>query len=90
MGYSIWIHPQDVLKGFKKGLNNVGVIDLKISKSKLMKIEYDNLIKMTTKEKTAEMGIIEWTKFLFWSLISQIIFLFPLILIIFGIIFLKK
>ena len=58
MGYSIWIHPQDVLKGFKKGLNNVGVI--------------------------------EWMHFLFWSLISQIIFLFPLILIFFAIIFLKK
>ena len=90
MGYSIWIHPKDVLKGFKKGLNNIGVIDLKISKSKLMKTEYDQLIKMTIKEKTTEMGIIEWMQFLFWSLISQIIFLFPFILIIWGIIWLKK
>ena len=58
MGYSIWLNPKDILKGFRKGLNDVGVIDLKISKSKLMKIEYNQLINMTTKEKTAEMGAI--------------------------------
>ena len=55
-----------------------------------MKIEYNQLIKMTKQEKTTEIGIIEWIRFLFWSLISQIIFLFPLILTILGIIFLKK
>ena len=48
MGYSIWLNPKDILKGFRKGLNDVGVIDLKISKSKLMKIEYNQLINMTT------------------------------------------
>ena len=90
MGYSLWIHPKTVLKGFKKGLNNTGVIDLKISKPELMKIEYDQLIKITTKEKTIEIGIVEWIQFLFWLLISQIIFLFPLILIITSIIYLKK
>ena len=30
MGYSIWTHPKTVLKGFKKGLNNIGVIDLSL------------------------------------------------------------
>ena len=90
MGYSLWLHPKAVLKGFKKGLNNTGVIDLKISKSELMKIEYDQLINITTKEKTTEIGITEWFQFLFWVLISQIIFLFPLILIITSIIYLKN
>jgi hypothetical protein len=90
MGYSIWLHPKTVLKGFKKGLNNIGVIDLKISKSELMKLEYDQLIKITTKEKNIEIGIVEWIQFLFWLLISQIIFLFPLILIIASTVYLKK
>ena len=90
MGYSLWLHPKTVLKGFKKGLNNIGVIDLKISKSELMKTEYDQLIKITTKEKNIEIGIVEWIQFLFWLLISQIIFLFPLILIIASIVYLKK
>lgn len=30
-----------------------------------MKIEYDQLIKMTKQEKTNEIGIIEWIRFLF-------------------------
>ena len=90
MGYSLWLHPKAVLKGFKKGLNDIGIIDLKISKSELMKIEYDQLINISTKEKTIEIGITEWLQFLFWLLISQIIFLFPLILIITSIIYLKK
>ena len=85
-----WLHPKAVLKGFKKGLNDIGIIDLKISKYKLMKIEYDQLINITTKEKTIEIGVTEWLQFLFWLLISQIIFLFPLILIITSIIYLKK
>jgi len=55
-----------------------------------VKIEYDQLINITTKEKTIEIGITEWLQFLFWVLISQIIFLFPLILIITSIIYLKK
>ena len=81
MGYSLWTHPKSVLKGFIKGLNNIGVNDLKLSKSSLLKTEYDYLIKLTTKEKTIEIGAVEWIQFLFWVLISQIIFLFPLLLI---------
>ena len=86
MGYSFWLYPKSILKGFVKGLNDIGILDLNISESELMKIEYDQLIKLTTKEKTIEIGIAEWVQFLFWLLISQIIFLFPLILIIIVII----
>jgi len=82
MGYSLWLYPKSILKGFEKGLNDIGILDLKISNSELMTIECDQLIKLTTKEKTIEIGIAEWDQFLFWLLISQIIFLFPLILII--------
>jgi hypothetical protein len=90
MGYSFWFQHKAVFLGFKKGLNVIGIIDLKISKPKLIKTEYSQLIKITTKEKTIKMGIVEWIQFLFWLLISQIIFLFPFILIIWGIIWLKK
>lgn len=31
-GYSIWIYPKSVYKGYKKGLKNIGIIDLKVSK----------------------------------------------------------
>tara|TARA_B110000093_G_scaffold100129_1_gene107637 strand:- start:627 stop:1175 length:549 start_codon:yes stop_codon:yes gene_type:complete len=90
MAYSLWLHTKAVLKGFKKGLNNIGVIDLKLSRSELMKLEFDQLINITTKEKTTQIVIIDYLQFLFWVVISQLIFLFPLILIITSIIYLKK
>jgi hypothetical protein len=90
MGYSFWFHPKAVFNGFKKGINNIGIIDLKLSETEFMKMEFEALQQITKKEKSVEMGIIQWTQFIFWLLISQIIFLFPLIIIIFGIIWLKK
>lgn len=90
MGYSLWIYPKSVLNGFKKGLNEIGIIDLKISKSNFMKMEYSELIRITKKEKTTEMNVIQWTKFLLWIITSQIIFLFPLIAIGIGLTIIMK
>ena len=87
-GYSLWLHPKSVFKGFKKGLNNVGIIDLGVSKSDFMKMEFDQLVEITKKAQNTEMGIWQWTEFLFWSVISQIILLFPFILGIIGVIWL--
>ena len=82
MGYSIWIYPKSVLKGFKKGLNNIGVIDLNIDKSDFMKMEFEELERLTTKNSIKEMYVLEWFTFLFWIIISQMIFLFPLIFVV--------
>jgi hypothetical protein len=79
-GYSLWLYPKSVFKGFKKGLNNVGIVDLGLSKSEFMEMEFDRLVEITKKEKYTEMGIWQWTEFLFWSFISQIVLLFPFIL----------
>jgi hypothetical protein len=84
MGYSFWLHPKAVFIGFKKGLNDIGIIDLKISKSDFMKMEFEELQKITKKERLTEMGIIQWIEFIFWWVISQMIFLFPLIIILLG------
>ena len=59
MGYSFWLHPKAVYQGFKKGLNDVGIIDLKISKSDFMKMEFDKLVQITRKVKTTEFGILQ-------------------------------
>ena len=90
MGYSLWIYPKSVFNGFKKGINEIGIIDLKISKSNFMKMEYSELIRITKKEKITEMNTIQWTKFLFWIITSQIIFLFPLIAIGIGLTIIMK
>lgn len=88
MGYSLWLHPKAVYKGFKKGLNHLGIIDLGVSKSDFMKMEFERLVEITKKEPHTEMGFLQWATFLFWSFISQIVFLFPFIILITGLIWL--
>ena len=90
MGYSLWIYPKSVFNGFKKGLNDIGIIDLKVSKPDFMKMEYSELIKITKKEKTMKMRGLQWAKFLFWTLTSQVILLFPLLVIGIGLIYMLK
>ena len=81
MGYSLWIHPKAVFNGFKKGLNNIGVIELKINKSDFMRMSIEELQKVTKKHKYTDLGTLQFIKFILWSLLSQIVLLFPLILI---------
>ena len=86
-GYSLLLHPKTVFKGFKKGLNNVGIIDLGLSKSELIKMEFNQFVKITTKEQYTKMGISQWTEFIFCTFISQVLLFFPIILIIIGLIY---
>lgn len=90
MGYSLWLYPKSVINGYKKGLNNIGIIDLNISESDFMKMEYTQLVDITSKSKHTDMGVLQWFLFLFWSLVSQLVFLFPLILIVFTILWLNN
>lgn len=85
MGYSFWLHPKVVYNGFKKGLNNIGIIDLKISKSDFMSMEFIDLVKITQKKGSTKMTIFRKIQFIMWLLISQVVFLFPFLLVIFVI-----
>ncbi|KXX71831.1 hypothetical protein [Flammeovirga sp. SJP92] len=85
MGYVMWMHPKSVLEGYKKGLSDRGVIDLKISKADLMRMKLEDLKSLVQKEKPTKMGISQWLQFIFWVLVSEVIFLFPLLLIGLGI-----
>ena len=76
-----------MFKGFKKGLNTIGIIDLGLTKSELIKMEFNQLQEITKKEQHTKMGISQLAEFIFCTLISQIIILFPLILIITGLIY---
>ena len=78
MGYSLWLYPQSVFQGYKKGLNNIGIIDLKLSKSEFLQLNYQQLTSITRKREEVQMGAWQWFQFLFWSLTSQIVLLFPL------------
>ena len=43
------MYPKTVFKGFKKGLNNIGIIDLGLNKSELMELDFNQLMKITKK-----------------------------------------
>lgn len=90
LGYSIWLHPKAVFQGYKKGLTNVGIIDLKISKSDFMKMEFDDLKNITLKKESTKMGVFQWMQFLFWVLFSEILFLLPFLIVVATTIFLFK
>jgi len=86
MGYSLWIYPKAVYLGFKKGLNDIGIIDLKIKEADFMKMEFDHLVQITQKSTHTSMGVMQWVQFLIWCFLSQLLFLFPFILIV-GLLF---
>ena len=81
MGYSLWLYPKAVFRGFKKGLNDIGIIELKFSKPEFMAMSFEELKKVTKKQRYTKMGVLQWFEFLFWSLLSQIVLFFPLILV---------
>ena len=85
MGYSLWMYPKAVFNGFKKGLNTIGIIELKISKVDFMRMEFEELERITRKRNPTKMGIVNWLQFIFWSFISEVVFLFPFILLVIGI-----
>ena len=84
-GYSLLIHPKTVFEGFKKGLNKIGIIDLGLSRSELMQMEFNQLVKITQKEDHTKLEIYQLSEFIFCVIISQIFLFLPLILIILGI-----
>lgn len=79
MGFSILQHPRDVLKGYKEGLLVKGIIDLEISKKEILNYTIDDLKKLIEKKNPNNFN---WLLYLFWVSISQVIFLFPLIIIV--------
>ena len=87
-GYFLFLHPKTVFNGFKKGLNNVGIIDLGLKRSELMQMEFNQLLKVTQKEYHTKVGISQLSEFMFCVIISQIFLFSPFFLIGLGIIYL--
>ncbi|WP_299046680.1 hypothetical protein [uncultured Polaribacter sp.] len=78
MGFSVLNHPKDVLKGYKTGINSIGIINLNLQKKQLLNMPVDNLKSLIKKEETISFN---WVLFVFWVLLSLIIFLSPLLLL---------
>ena len=76
-GYFLFLPPKTVFNGFKKGLNNVGIIDLGLKRSELMQMEFNQLLKVTQKEYHTKVGISQLSEFMFCLIISQIFLFSP-------------
>lgn len=81
MGWGLWKHPSSVLKGFKKGLADRGIAELKISKNQLLTMNLEQLRELT--EHKAEPNSMVFFRFKLISLVlfSQLVFWLPFILI---------
>ena len=84
MGFTLLIYPKEVFKGYKAGLNTIGIIDLKIAKEALLKMSVSDLKERIKKDQIQPLN---WFQFLFWIFTSAFIFLFPfLVLVALGIV----
>jgi hypothetical protein len=81
MGFSLLNYPKDVFKGYKAGINTIGVVDLKLSKQELLALSVAKLKEKIQKKHTVKMGLIQFISFIFWSFISLFVFLFPISLL---------
>lgn len=78
MAYSLWLHPKSVYKGFLKGTEQLGVIDLDYSKQELLSMSLEDLkIRITKKQENSSFKI--RSSFIFWVFISQVILFSPLL-----------
>lgn len=82
MGFSLLNYPKEVLQGYKAGLNCKGIIDLKMTKQQLLSLSIGELKEKIVKKKSVKMNAFQWVIFIFWIVISELIFLFPIILLV--------
>jgi hypothetical protein len=78
MAYSLWLYPKSVFQGFKKGLINIGIIDMNFSKDEFMNMDHDELTKNAQKTGISPTKFKTYGAFLFWIFVSQFIFLAPI------------
>ena len=81
MGFSLLNYPMEVYKGYKAGLKCNGIMDLKMTKAELLNLSVEKLKELINKKKPIKMNLFQWVVFIFWILLSEMIFLFPVSLI---------
>ncbi|MBL4605834.1 MAG: hypothetical protein JKY02_09310 [Flavobacteriaceae bacterium] len=81
MGLGFLLFPKEVYRGYKTGLQCKGIVDLKIKKEVLLNLSIEELKCKIRKKKPVKMYLFQWTVFSFWILISEILLLFPLLIL---------
>jgi hypothetical protein len=81
MGWGLWVHPAAVFRGFSKGHTDKGIARLDIEKANLLELNLSQLQQLTLNKRTNRSRLFYFLKMLGWSLLSQLIFLLPALLI---------
>lgn len=79
MGFGGWKYPHAVMNGFFKGLNDVGVATLQLSKEQLLDTELEDLRLLSENKNATFSPLQKWSRFLVAVLLSQLTFLSPLL-----------
>jgi hypothetical protein len=82
MGWGIWKHPSKVFNGFKKGHFDKGIARLNMDKKALLELELPQLELLTLNKRTNRSKFNFCLRLLGWTLLSQVIFLSPIIVLI--------
>ncbi|MEQ6125245.1 hypothetical protein AAON49_13640 [Pseudotenacibaculum sp. MALMAid0570] len=78
MGVGVFLHPKEVYLGYKKGLECIGVIDLKIPKEQLINLSVSELKTIIQKKKPSKLN---WFSFLFWCFMGVLFNILPFLLL---------
>ncbi len=81
MGFGLWKHPSSVYKGFNKGSHDTGIAALNFSRENLLLLKVEKLHELTENKKSSNKLLI-YLRLLFWSVVSTVVFLSPLIVFI--------
>ncbi len=82
MGFGLLNYPKEIFNGYKAGLQCHGIVDLQLTKDELLQLSIKELEEKIYKEKPIKMNTFQWVIFSLWVLISELIFFFPLVLLV--------
>lgn len=79
MGWGFWKHPSAVFRGFSKGHSDKGIARLNLEQAQLLALKLPQLQMLTLNKRANRSKFILYFKFVGWLVISQLVFLSPLI-----------
>lgn len=89
MGWGLWKHPRAVFNGFRAGNSQRGIANLEMDKEKLLSLELDELRALMHSNRSSGSSFLFYIRLSVWVLISQLLFLLPLLLLSFFVFIFK-
>ena len=81
MGWGFWTYPEVVFRAFRKGSRDKGIARLNLYQDELLEMDLNKLQQLTLNRKQRS-RLSFYVRFIVYGLISQLVFLFPVILLI--------